>query len=110
GCGARGKFLTVFFGVLEPESGKMRYVSAGHNPAILLRRSGSIDRVGSTGVPLGLLPDATWREESLELDPGDLLALYTDGVTEAVNEADEEFGWNRLCGAVADGGARQRRV
>jgi sigma-B regulation protein RsbU (phosphoserine phosphatase) len=107
---ATRKFLTLFFGVLEPESGRMRYVSAGHNPAILLRRSGSIERVESTGVPMGLLPDATWREVSLQLDPGDLLALYTDGVTEAVNEADQEFGWNRLCEAVGDADARQRPV
>jgi sigma-B regulation protein RsbU (phosphoserine phosphatase) len=107
---ATRKFLTLFFGVLEPESGKLRYVSAGHNPAILLRRSGSIDRVESTGVPLGLLPDTTWREQSLQLDPGDLLALYTDGVTEAVNEADEEFGWSRLCEAVGESDARQRPV
>jgi len=105
---ATRKFLTFFFGVLEPESGKLRYVSAGHNPAILLRRSGSIERVESTGVPLGLLPDAAWREQSLQLDPGDLLALYTDGVTEAVDEADEEFGWSRLCEAVEEG--RERPV
>ena len=97
---ATRKFLTLFFGVLEVESGTLRYVSAGHNPALLVRRSGSIERVESTGVPVGMLPNANWREETLRLDSGDMLVLYTDGVTEAVNEADEEFGLERLTAAV----------
>jgi phosphoserine phosphatase RsbU/P len=93
---ATRKFLTLFFGVLEPESGLLRYVSAGHNPALLVRASGPIERVESTGVPVGILPNASWREETLRLEPGDLLALYTDGLTEAVDEAEEEFGLERL--------------
>jgi len=100
---ATRKFLTLFFGVLDPQSGTLRYVSAGHNPAILLRRSGSLERLESTGVPLGLLTEAAWREESVELGTGDLLTLYTDGVTEALDQADEEFGWNRLSQVVEEG-------
>jgi serine phosphatase RsbU (regulator of sigma subunit) len=100
---ATRKFLTLFFGVLEPESGQLRYVSAGHNPALLVRASGSIERVESTGVPVGMLPNSSWREETLRLEPGDLLALYTDGVTEAVDEAEEEFGLDRLSAALAEG-------
>lgn len=93
---AARKFLTLFFGLLEPDSGVLRYVSAGHNPALLLGGSGQTVRVESTGVPIGILPNATWREETLQMEPGDLLCVYTDGVTEAVNEGDEEFGLDRL--------------
>jgi sigma-B regulation protein RsbU (phosphoserine phosphatase) len=96
------KFLTLFFGLLEPDSGLLRYVSAGHNPALVVGASGTIRRVESTGVPLGMFPSASWREETLELAPGDLLAVYTDGLTEAVNEADEEFGLERLASRLVE--------
>jgi len=102
---AARKFLTLFFGVLEPDTGILRYVSAGHNPALLACASGSIALLPSTGVPLGILPKAAWREETLEMAPGDLLCVYTDGLTEAVNEADEEFGLERLSALVARGRA-----
>jgi sigma-B regulation protein RsbU (phosphoserine phosphatase) len=112
---ATRKFLTVFFGFLEPDSGTLRYVSAGHNPALLQRASGAIEQVKATGVPLGMFPNATWKEEALTVGRGDLLCVYTDGVSEALNAADEEFGLERLsrlldpatapeaiCGAVFD--------
>ena len=105
---ATRKFLTLFFGLLEPDSGLLHYVSAGHNPALLLRRSGGIARLESTGVPVGLLPNSTWREETVVLERGDLFCLYTDGVTEAGNEAEEEFGLDRLS-AILDQG-RERPV
>jgi sigma-B regulation protein RsbU (phosphoserine phosphatase) len=98
---AARKFLTLFFGLLEPDSGVLRYVSAGHNPALLLGGSGETVRLDSTGVPIGILPNATWREETLRMEPGDLLCLYTDGVTEAVNEQEEEFGVERLARLVS---------
>ncbi|MFN2385999.1 MAG: PP2C family protein-serine/threonine phosphatase [Thermoanaerobaculia bacterium] len=98
---AARKFLTLFFGLLEPDSGVFRYVSAGHNPALLLGGSGQIVRVESTGVPVGILPNATWREEVLQMERGDLLCVYTDGVTEAVNEREEEFGLERLARLVS---------
>ena len=103
---AAHKFLTLFFGLLEPESGLLRYVSAGHNPALVARTGGGIERVESTGVPIGILPNATWREETLTLAPGELIALYTDGLTEAVNGADEEFGMERLSRLVREGARR----
>jgi phosphoserine phosphatase RsbU/P len=93
---AARKFLTLFFGLLEPDTGVLRYVSAGHNPALLLTGAGQVVRINSTGVPLGILPNAVWREESIQVEPGDLICLYTDGVTEAVNEREEEFGVERL--------------
>lgn len=93
---ATHKFLTLFFGVLEPEAGLLRYVSAGHNPALLARRSGGIERLSATGVPLGLVPNGAWTEESVSFERGDLLCAYTDGFTEASNADEEEFGLERL--------------
>jgi sigma-B regulation protein RsbU (phosphoserine phosphatase) len=108
---AARKFLTLFFGVLEPDSGVLRYVSAGHNPALLLSRSGRITQVDSTGVPIGILPHATWREETRQMEPGDLICVYTDGVTEAVNEGGEEFGLDRLRRILARfGGSGARQI
>ena len=97
---ATRKYLTLFFGLIEPDSGKLRYVSAGHNPALLFRASGERSRLESTGLPVGMFDGGSWREETLEMSPGDLLCVYTDGLTEAVNEADEEFGMERLTAAV----------
>jgi sigma-B regulation protein RsbU (phosphoserine phosphatase) len=93
---ATRKFLTAFFGLLEPSTGTLRYVSAGHNPALLRRADGGMEQLKATGVPMGMFPTATWREETLKLLPGDLLCVYTDGVTEALNAVDEEFGMERL--------------
>jgi sigma-B regulation protein RsbU (phosphoserine phosphatase) len=98
---ATHKFLTLFFGLLEPDSGLLRYVSAGHNPALVARNDGSVERVESTGVPIGMLPNATWREETITLAHGELIAVYTDGLTEAGNEKEEEFGMERLTRLVA---------
>jgi phosphoserine phosphatase RsbU/P len=100
---ATRKFLTLFFGLFEPDTGLLTYVSAGHNPALLLRRHGPMVRLNSTGVPVGMFPDASWREETVTLAPGDLLCLYTDGLTEAVNVQEEEFGMERLSALVAGG-------
>jgi sigma-B regulation protein RsbU (phosphoserine phosphatase) len=93
---ATRKFLTCFFGLLEPETGTLRYVSAGHNPALLRKSSGDVERINATGVPIGMFPNATWREESVVMERGDLLCVYSDGITEALDAAEEEFGLERL--------------
>jgi sigma-B regulation protein RsbU (phosphoserine phosphatase) len=93
---ATRKFLTAFFGVVEPATGLLRYVSAGHNPALLHRSSGAVEQVKATGVPMGMFPNASWREETLAMEEGDLLCVYTDGVTEALDASEEEFGLERL--------------
>ncbi|HLN58628.1 MAG TPA: PP2C family protein-serine/threonine phosphatase, partial [Thermoanaerobaculia bacterium] len=102
---ATRKFLTLFFGLFEPDTGLLTYVSAGHNPALLVRGSGEIERLNSTGVPVGMFPGASWREESVTLALGDMLCVYTDGLTEAVNAAEEEFGLDRLSSFVGKGRA-----
>jgi sigma-B regulation protein RsbU (phosphoserine phosphatase) len=90
------KFLTAFFGVMDAQAGVLRYVSAGHNPALLRRAGGEVVPLKATGVPLGMFPNAAWREEVHPMAPGDLLCVYSDGITEALDAADEEFGMERL--------------
>jgi serine phosphatase RsbU (regulator of sigma subunit) len=92
-------FATAFLACLEPGSGRVTYASAGHNPALVVRRSGSVERHGRTGLPLGLLPGTPYRAEILTLDPGDVLVVYTDGITEAVDPGGEELGLDRLIAA-----------
>lgn len=90
------KYATAFLAVLEPASGTLRFTNAGHNPALLLRASGGIERLEATGVPLGLLPGASYEQGETALEPGDLLVAYTDGITEAINPSEEEYGEERL--------------
>ena len=91
-----GAFATLFFGDYDDSSGYLRYVNCGHLCALLLRRDGSFDRLESTSTVLGIF--RTWEcavgESSLRR--GDLLALYTDGVTESMDHSAEEFGEDRL--------------
>ena len=91
-----GAFATLFFGDYDDSSGFLRYVNCGHLCALLLRSDGSCDRLESTSTILGIFKtwECTVGESSLRR--GDLLALYTDGVTESMDHADEEFGEDRL--------------
>lgn len=99
---ATRKFLTLFFGLLEPDSGLLRYVSAGHNPALLVRASGAADMLDSTGVPVGMLPNSKWTEGTREMARGDLLCVYSDGITEAADAREEEYGMARLVSEVGE--------
>ena len=96
------KYVTAILVELDPETGKGRYVNAGHQDCLLMRAGGDIEWIKSTGTPLGLMaPDiielmAPYSEQSFELHPGDLLALFSDGVTEAQDEDENEFGEERL--------------
>lgn len=93
------RFATLVFGVLSPD-GRLAYTSAGHNPPILLS-GGGICRLTAGGPPLGLFEQAAFEEETLSLDSGDRLVLFSDGVTEARNAAGEEFGDERLIASAA---------
>lgn len=90
------KYVTVFVASVEPESGELAYANGGHNPGVLVRAGGEIERLGATGTPVGLLPKAAYGTERVTLAPGDTLVLYTDGITEAEDVQDEEFGLERL--------------
>jgi len=96
------RFATAFLGFLDLASGGLRFASAGHDPAMLLRRGGEVEWLERTGVPLGLFPDIGYDTGEARLDPGDTLVLYSDGLTEAANPADEEFGRERLARACLD--------
>lgn len=89
--GAAGKFITFFYAALDPSSRGLTYSNAGHNPPVLISASGRITRLASDDGVLGL---AGWhyRAKQISLSSGDRLVLFTDGVTEAMNAADEEFG------------------
>ncbi|MFQ5694980.1 MAG: SpoIIE family protein phosphatase [Terriglobia bacterium] len=94
------RYATLFCGVLDA-GGRLEFINAGHLPPLLVR-DGRIERaLNAQVVPLGLLDDAEFGAETLTLAPGDTLALYTDGVTEALNPAEEEFGLERLRATVA---------
>jgi sigma-B regulation protein RsbU (phosphoserine phosphatase) len=97
---AANKFATLLLAALDVKSGEIAYVNAGHNPGVLLRAEGTIERLGATAVPLGLLPGPTYDENRLTLEHGDLLCLYSDGVTEANSPSEEEFGLERLEAAL----------
>jgi serine phosphatase RsbU (regulator of sigma subunit) len=90
------RFITFFFCVLDPKTGELRYANAGHNPPIIVRASGEAEMLTGGGPVLGILPTAPYGEQRAQLNPGDLLALYSDGVTEASDCQFEEFGEERL--------------
>jgi len=91
------RFATFFYGLYEPATRRLRYSTAGHNPALLLRASnGEIEWLKTRGVGLGLQRASSYQQAELTLEPGDRLVLYTDGVTEARNPQGEEFGTDRL--------------
>jgi len=97
-----GMFVTLFYGVLEPTSGRLRYTSAGHNPPLHYRMAdGSFAELRAPGIALGVLEEIKLHEAEAALAPGDLLVCYTDGVTEAINEAQQEFGVERLRALIA---------
>ena len=96
------RFATAILAVLDPVGHRLRYANAGHNPALVLRQEGSAQWLSSTGVPLGLLPMADYDSDEIELGAGDLLVLYTDGIVEAINPAEEEYDVERLEAAVRD--------
>ena len=101
GFSATRKFATLFVAVFDPASRRLRYVNAGHNPGLWLGAAGT-SLLPSGGVPVGMLPDAVHREAAVSLEPGDTLLLYSDGITEALNRDDEEFGMERLTRLALD--------
>ncbi len=94
------KYATAALVLAYPRTGECRYVSGGHTESLLLRAGGHRDWLGATGVPLGLFPGMSWQEVALELHPGDVLVLYSDGVSEAQTTVYDEFGPERLAAIV----------
>ena len=89
-------YATMFFGLYEDATRRLRYANCGHNPPLLLRADSGIERLHSTVTVLGLFEQWDCVVAEVQLGPGDILAIYTDGITEAANQAEEEFGEERL--------------
>ena len=87
----RSRFITLFYGVYEPASGALTYVSAGHMPPLLLRADGSCDRLTDGGIALGMFERSTYTTGRAMLQAGDLVAVYSDGITEAENPGGRPF-------------------
>jgi sigma-B regulation protein RsbU (phosphoserine phosphatase) len=90
------RFTTAFVGEYDPLSRTLIYVNAGHNNPMLRRQAGVIERLAAGGVPLGILDDAPYESGTVTLAPGDWLAVFTDGVVEAENNSQQEYGEERL--------------
>jgi phosphoserine phosphatase RsbU/P len=90
------KFITFFFGLVEATTGRLTYCNAGHNPPVIVHADGTIERLITGGMVLGVDRAAVYTGGTTQLDPGDRLILFTDGLTEVWNGDDEEFGDERL--------------
>jgi sigma-B regulation protein RsbU (phosphoserine phosphatase) len=94
-------FVTVFYGILDPVAGSLRYANGGHNPPLVARVDGTIESLdGAGGLVLGVMPGVSYPDHTVQLRHDDRLVLYTDGVTEAFNPADEAYGVERLLAEI----------
>jgi len=98
-------FVTLFLARLDPASARLEYCDAGHCPALLLRR-GDVTQLDTGGLPLAVETEEIYEEATVQLQPGDLLLMYTDGVTEALNPKEEVFGVEQLCDLLKRSRAR----
>jgi serine phosphatase RsbU (regulator of sigma subunit) len=89
-------FVTAFVAALDRQSGRLLYANAGSNPVLLCRADGSVDELLTTGLPLAIGRDSEYKSHEAQLEPGGTLLLYTDGITEAANREDEQYGLDRL--------------
>lgn len=97
------RYATMFYGVFDGSSRILRYVNAGHNPPVVLRRDGSMHCLETGGAPVGLFPDSEYEEGSIKLESGDLVFAFTDGLIEALNPYGEEWGVHGLLKAASGG-------
>jgi sigma-B regulation protein RsbU (phosphoserine phosphatase) len=106
---AANRYATFFYAQYDPVTRKLRYVNAGHNPPMLRRKKGDdyeFLRLEEGGTVIGLFPDSPFKEAEIELQSGDILVAFTDGVSEAMNHAEEEFDEERLMEAIRNCPAR----
>jgi serine phosphatase RsbU (regulator of sigma subunit) len=90
------RYVTFFYSELDAHSHQLTYINAGHNAPLLVRASGEVTRLDVGGFPVGITPDCEYREGWVQIEPGDVLIIYSDGVTESQDEPGEEFGEQRL--------------
>ncbi len=94
------RFVTLFAAELDPTTGLLSYINAGHNPPLVGRSDGTVEQLSSGGLPLGIMAGAEYELGEFQLNSGEALVIYSDGVSEAVNPEDEEFGMERLIEVV----------
>ena len=94
------QYITFFVGIFEPKTRTLTYVNAGHNFPVVIRENGSMVELDKGGLILGFLPDAEYEQRSVILQPGELLLMYTDGVSEAMNAEEEEYGEVRMLDCI----------
>jgi sigma-B regulation protein RsbU (phosphoserine phosphatase) len=97
------RFTTAFIAEFDPASRRLTYVNAGHNDPILRRQLGSIERLGTGGLPLGIMKDTLYLSGEVVMQAGDLLAAFTDGVIEAENNVQQEYGEPRFIAMLNSG-------
>jgi phosphoserine phosphatase RsbU/P len=95
------RFVTLFYAELDPQTGSLSFINAGHNPPLIVHAAGTVENLSSGGLPLGIMPHSPYREGRTQLQPGDVMVIYSDGVSEAVNPQGEEFGTARLHSVVS---------
>jgi len=97
-----GKFITFFYAVLDSTQRRLTYANAGHNPPLLVRQDGNCVRLEPNGALLGIFPQGSYDQAAIDLLPGDRLVMFTDGITEAANSSQEEFGEERLIAGLRE--------
>jgi len=95
------RFVTLFYAELDPASGNLSFLNAGHNPPLIVHAAGTVEQLASGGLPLGIKRNAEYREGRTQMQRGDVLVIYSDGVTEAASPTGEEFGSTRLYEVVS---------
>lgn len=100
------KFLTLFYAELDPETGTLAYSNGGHNPPMMVRQNGDVERLETGGLPIGMMQGVAYEQAIVTFEPGDVLVIYSDGITESVNERDEEFEEDRLIEVVKNNAGR----
>jgi sigma-B regulation protein RsbU (phosphoserine phosphatase) len=95
------RFVTLFYAELDPASGALSFLNAGHNPPLIVHAAGTVEQLASGGLPLGIRRNAEYREGRTQMQMGDVLVIYSDGVTEAASPSGEEFGATRLYEVVS---------
>lgn len=99
---AAGNFVTFFYSIIDSATGELMYTNAGHVPPILVRQDGAVERLDTGGALLGVFKNWTFEQECVQLHPGDRLVMFTDGISELKNDAEEEFGEDRLAQLIAE--------
>ncbi|HXU09718.1 MAG TPA: SpoIIE family protein phosphatase [Blastocatellia bacterium] len=100
------KFLTLFYAELDPETGTLAYSNGGHNPPMMVRQNGDVERLETGGLPIGMMQGVAYEQAIVTFEPGDVLVIYSDGITESVNEREEEFEEERLIEVVKNNAGR----